>query len=68
MVNQGILPGKIINSFRGDKGFGYDPIFMPDGYEQTLAELDLNEKNLISHRGNAFNDLKETLLEKGLIN
>jgi XTP/dITP diphosphohydrolase len=66
-ANEGILPGQIIDNPKGDKGFGYDPIFIPDGYEQTLAELEMNEKNSISHRGNAFTALKNTLLEKGLI-
>ena len=67
LSNKGLLTGKIIKTTRGDKGFGYDPIFVPDGYEQTLGELEMNEKNSISHRGNAFNALKNTLLEKGLI-
>lgn len=67
LANKGFLKGRIINISKGDKGFGYDPIFVPDGYEQTLGELDMNEKNSISHRGNAFTALKNTLLEKGLI-
>lgn len=58
----GKLPGKIIHTFRGTNGFGYDPIFVPDGYEITLAEMSLEEKNKISHRAKAFNQLKEILL------
>lgn len=48
---EGVCKGKIINEKRGKKGFGYDPIFVPDGYEQTFAEMSEIEKNKISHRG-----------------
>ncbi|VAX25090.1 Nucleoside 5-triphosphatase RdgB (dHAPTP, dITP, XTP-specific) [hydrothermal vent metagenome] len=54
----GELPGKIISEFRGTNGFGYDPIFVPDGFDRTLAELTTEEKNKISHRAKAFNKLK----------
>jgi XTP/dITP diphosphohydrolase len=57
----GELPGKITKDIRGTKGFGYDPIFIPDGFENTLAELDLDIKNKISHRGKAFENLKKLL-------
>lgn len=57
----GELHGEMISEFRGSNGFGYDPIFLPDGYERTLAELTIKEKNLISHRAKAFNKLKELL-------
>jgi XTP/dITP diphosphohydrolase len=50
---EGEVKGKITTEKHGDKGFGYDPIFLPDGYSQTFAELDLEEKNRISHRGKA---------------
>jgi XTP/dITP diphosphohydrolase len=60
----GELPGKIIDTPRGENGFGYDPIFIPDGYELTLGELTLEEKNKISHRAKAFNKLKEIIIEK----
>lgn len=47
---EGEIKGRITNEKRGIKGFGYDPIFQPDGYEQTFAEMSINEKNRISHR------------------
>ena len=46
----GTCPGRIIRAARGTGGFGYDPIFVPDGYDQTFAELPLDVKNAISHR------------------
>ncbi|MCX7908178.1 MAG: RdgB/HAM1 family non-canonical purine NTP pyrophosphatase [Ignavibacteria bacterium] len=51
---EGVCYGKIIEEERGDKGFGYDSIFVPDGYEVTFAQMDLAEKNAISHRGKAI--------------
>ncbi len=53
----GTCHGKILSSKRGAGGFGYDPIFVPDGYEQTFAELPLSEKNKISHRGKAVSKM-----------
>jgi XTP/dITP diphosphohydrolase len=50
---EGICKGFIINRPKGENGFGYDPVFKPEGYEQTFAELDQVEKNRISHRGQA---------------
>lgn len=50
-IFEGICRGKIIREQKGEKGFGYDPIFMPDGYKKTFAELSSAEKNKISHRG-----------------
>jgi len=50
---EGICRGKIIDEKRGSKGFGYDPVFIPEGYEETFAELSSEEKNKISHRGRA---------------
>jgi XTP/dITP diphosphohydrolase len=50
---EGICRGRIIDEKRGDKGFGYDPVFVPEGYDETFAELSLEEKNRISHRGRA---------------
>ena len=50
----GSCEGTIARALRGDSGFGYDPLFVPDGYEQTFAELDADAKNAISHRGIAL--------------
>ncbi len=57
----GELKGQIVDEPRGNKGFGYDPVFMPDGYDITCAEMELEDKNKISHRGRAFNNLKNLL-------
>lgn len=54
---EGVLSGKIIEVPSGHGGFGYDPVFIPDGYTKTLAELSFDEKNLISHRGIALRNL-----------
>ncbi len=53
----GIVEGQIIREKKGTSGFGYDPIFLPDGYTRTFAEMDLDEKNQISHRGRAVQKL-----------
>lgn len=47
----GVVEGKITSTLHGDNGFGYDPVFMPDGYDVTFAEMDSSAKNAISHRG-----------------
>jgi len=54
----GEVIGKIINEPRGDKGFGYDPLFVPDGFTETMGELQDDIKNKISHRYHAFIKLK----------
>jgi len=54
---EGIVKGKIIEERRGRDGFGYDPVFVPNGFDQTFAEMPLDEKNKISHRGLAVNKL-----------
>jgi XTP/dITP diphosphohydrolase len=61
---EGELRGKIGVEKRGTNGFGYDPIFIPEGYTQTLAELSLTEKNAISHRAKAFLQLREFLVKR----
>lgn len=53
----GLLPGSIIQEKKGTNGFGYDPIFVPDGHAKTLAQLTLQEKNKISHRSQAVKAL-----------
>lgn len=59
MENQfeGIVEGEILYEKRGDSGFGYDPIFRPTGYKETFAEMNLADKNKISHRGRAVEKL-----------
>ena len=53
----GIIRGTIIEEKRGTQGFGYDPIFIPEGYNRTFAEMSMEEKNPISHRGLAVEKL-----------
>lgn len=53
-VFPGVMPGEIVWPMRGNQGHGYDPIFQPDGYDQTFGEMDRWEKNKISHRADAF--------------
>ena len=57
-ITEGICQGKIIEYLRGTGGFGYDPLFVPDGYELTFAELSIDIKNQISHRAKAFQKMK----------
>ncbi|MDD4144808.1 MAG: non-canonical purine NTP diphosphatase [Prolixibacteraceae bacterium] len=54
---EGIVEGKIIREKRGKGGFGYDPIFVPDGFDHTFAEMQPDDKNKISHRGRAVEKL-----------
>lgn len=54
---EGIIKGQIITNLRGSAGFGYDPIFVPEGYTATFAEMSLTEKGKISHRAKAFGKL-----------
>lgn len=54
---EGIVNGEILSSKRGDHGFGYDPIFLPEGNQKSMAELTASEKNAISHRGRAIEKL-----------
>ncbi len=60
---EGICNGEITEDQRGTEGFGYDPIFRPDGYDQTFAELDGSTKNMISHRGKAVENFVKFLKE-----
>jgi XTP/dITP diphosphohydrolase len=53
---EGVVEGKIIDRPRGTDGFGYDPLFVPNGDHRTMAELSLSEKNRISHRGRAYRE------------
>ncbi len=62
---EGYMEGKILTGRRGTGGFGYDPVFQPDNSEHTFAEMDLEEKNRLSHRGQAIRLLVEHLQGKG---
>ena len=61
---EGVCTGRIIDGARGAGGFGYDPLFVPDGYDLTFAELPDAVKNRISHRGRALAKAREFLLSK----
>src|SRR5664280_1027117 len=61
-IFEGIVNGTIISEKRGSGGFGYDPIFIPEGKIRTFAEMDLSEKNSVSHRARAFEKLKNFLI------
>lgn len=58
---EGACEGRIIDSIRGDEGFGYDPVFVPKGYEKTFAELGIKVKNELSHRAKALKSLLDFL-------
>lgn len=58
---EGIVKGEITTSESGAEGFGYDPLFVPEGYDRTFAEMSAEEKNAISHRGRAVAELAEML-------
>ncbi len=60
----GVVHGTITTAREGDDGFGYDPVFQPDGYNKTYAQMTLKEKNLMSHRAIAFHKFAEFLLTK----
>lgn len=62
-VVEGRVTGRIIREPRGSGGFGYDPIFLPDGHDRTTAEMTPQEKHAISHRGNAFRALAPAIHE-----
>jgi XTP/dITP diphosphohydrolase len=58
---EGIVNGQIATTEEGDGGFGYDPVFVPEGYERTFASLTSEEKNAISHRSRAMEALKKNI-------
>lgn len=60
---EGKVEGEIIDELRGNKGFGYDPIFVPNGFTKTLAEMSMDEKNRISHRAMAIHKLVNDLIK-----
>ena len=59
---EGAVEGTIVDHPRGDRGFGYDPIFLPDGFDETFGELSAETKNKVSHRARAIAALREALL------
>ncbi len=59
--SEGEVKGKVITRPRGSGGFGYDPIFIPEGFDRTMAELPIEEKNRISHRGKALAKLAQLI-------
>jgi len=62
IIRAGEMPGRLVRTPRGNNGFGYDPIFVPDGYRQTSAELPSDTKDQISHRGRALQALLPDLV------
>lgn len=63
-ITEGICSGVLGELPRGTNGFGYDPIFIPDGFTRTYAELTADEKNRISHRSRSFEKMKEVIKAK----
>ena len=61
-IVEGVTCGVILEALRGEGGFGYDPLFLPDGHEHTYAEMGAPEKNVISHRGKAISRARELVL------
>ena len=61
---EGIAKGEIIKHKQGKEGFGYDPIFVPEGYTTTFAEMSLEQKNTLSHRAKAFDKMKAYLINE----
>ncbi len=62
--SEGVVEGSIARAPRGDHGFGYDPVFEPDGGDRTFAEMTAGEKDALSHRGRAFRALAALLAER----
>ncbi|MBW2701761.1 MAG: RdgB/HAM1 family non-canonical purine NTP pyrophosphatase [Deltaproteobacteria bacterium] len=67
LVLRGTCEGRILDAPRGEGGFGYDPLFLPEGFSRSMAELGLDEKNRISHRGQALARLVERLRDQKIV-
>ena len=61
---EGVLAGELIWPSRGDKGFGYDPMFVPNGFTQSFGEMEPDKKHAMSHRSNAFQKLLSSCFQK----
>ena len=66
IVTEGYVNGVIGYEEKGENGFGYDPLFIIDGLDKTMAELTSTEKNKISHRANALEELKKILVHMNI--
>lgn len=64
LLFEGIVEGSILSAPQGDEGFGYDPVFQPDGYNVSFAQMSMKEKNTISHRGRAIEKLTAYLKQR----
>lgn len=64
---EGVVKGTIISERRGNEGFGYDPVFIPDGYSKTYAEMTLQEKSALSHRAIAVKKLEQYLRNHSML-
>jgi len=63
-VRLGTMPGRLLRAPVGENGFGYDPLFVADGYDRSTAELDASDKDAISHRGQAIRAIVPVLVEE----
>ena len=64
VVVEGVVHGSLVFPPRGDRGFGYDPIFLPEGHSETFGEMDPALKDSMSHRARAFEKLKQALMDE----
>jgi XTP/dITP diphosphohydrolase len=66
-IGEGTLEGRLLDAPRGEAGFGYDPLFVPDGQDRTVAEMRAEEKNVMSHRAQALRALVDEVKAAGLL-
>lgn len=67
LLFEGIIDGMITTELKGTDGFGYDPVFIPEGYTTTFAEMSLSEKNIVSHRARAFSKFVNFMNSKNIL-